>query len=212
MANIELRCPKCRNNFLYFNCYLSHNVKPSNPKKEDWNFFKAKRYRIMNKVLEVFSDGNWKECNNRGMGLSFNGNYRFIYYLCKCGFFSENEYDFINNDPISQIEEKVYENGRKYIGQFKNGKREGYGIMFFPDGGRYEGNWDNDLANGKGIEYYRNGDRYEGEYFKDEEDGEGVYYYNNGDRIIGNYKNGKKIGKHVKLCSNGEIEVFNFDN
>ena len=52
------------------------------------------------------------------------------YYLCKCGFYGD-EIDFLNDGSISQIEEKVYENGRKYIGQFKNGKREGYGIMFF---------------------------------------------------------------------------------
>ncbi len=126
----------------------------------------------------------------------------------------------INNNQIKnmnmknngQIIEKIYENGRKYIGQFKNGIREGYGIMFFPDGGRYEGNWENGLAHGKGIEYYKNGDRFEGEYYKDEEDGEGVYYYSNGDRLMGNYRNGNKIGKHVKLCANGQIQVFNFNN
>jgi hypothetical protein len=185
---------------------------PSSPKKEDWDYFEAKRYRRTNKGLEVFSDGNWKECNNRKLGENFNKNIFFRkYYLCKCGL-SGDEGLFVNDGSISQIEEKVYENGRKYIGQFKNGKREGYGIMFFPDGGRYEGNWDNDLANGKGIEYYRNGDRYEGEYVKDEEDGEGVYYYSNGDRLMGNYRNGNKIGKHVKLCANGQVQVFNFNN
>ena len=212
MANIELRCPKCRNDLLCFSCRLSHNVRPSSPKKEEWDFSKAKRYRKINGILEVFSDGNWIRSNNSSKGLTFNGNYCCHYYYCKCGFYSPNEDGFLNNGSISQMEEKIYENGRKYIGQFKNGKREGYGIMFFPDGGRYEGNWENDLAHGKGIEYYNNGDRYEGEYFKDEEDGEGIYYYKNGDRIMGNYKNGKKIGKHVKLCSNGEIQVFNFDN
>ena len=215
MAYHELRCPKCRNNLLYFwtfSCSLTYNQASPSPKKEDWDYFKAERYRSTNKGLEVFRDGNWEKCNNREWGETFDEKYfKEYYYLCKCGFYG-NEIDFLNNGSISQIEEKVYENGRKYIGQFKNGKREGYGIMFFPDGGRYEGNWENDLAHGKGIEYYINGDRYEGEYFRDEEDGEGVYYYKNGDRIMGNYKNGKKIGKHVKLCSNGEIQVINFDN
>ena len=213
MGNDELRCPKCRNNLLCFIGQTSHDVRPRSPKKEDWDYFRAKRYRRTNEGLEVFSDGNWKKCNNRKFGETFNGRYVRKDYLCKCGFcVDELAYDMLNDGSISQIEEKVYENGRKYIGQFKNGKREGYGIIFFPDGGRYEGNWENDLAHGKGIEYYKDGDRYEGEYFRDEEDGEGVYYYKNGDRIMGNYKNGKKIGKHVKLCSNGEIQVINFDN
>ena len=138
MASVELRCPKCENNLLYFNYYLSHNEPPSNPKKEEWDLLNAKRYRKMNNILEEFVDGNWIGCYNSSKGLSFNGNYRFLYYLCKCGFYSQYESDFLNNDSISKIEEKLYENGRKYIGQFKNGKREGYGIMFFPDGGRYE--------------------------------------------------------------------------
>ena len=202
MGNDELRCPKCRNNLLCYSSFtwsLTRNAIPSSPKKEDWDYSKAKRYRRTNKSLD------------RNLGKNFNETIFVEDYLCKCGFYGD-EGLFLSDGPISQIEEKVYENGRKYIGQFKNGKREGYGIMFFPDGGRYEGNWENDLAHGKGIEYYKDGDRYEGEYFEDEEDGEGVYYYKNGDRIMGNYKNGKKIGKHVKLCSNGEIQVINFDN
>jgi hypothetical protein len=77
---------------------------------------------------------------------------------------NNNQIKNMNMKNNSQIVEKIYENGRKYIGQFKNGIREGYGIMFFPDGGRYEGNWENGLAHGKGIEYYKNGDRFEGEY------------------------------------------------
>ena len=134
MGNDELRCPKCRNNLLLFRYYsfsLTQNAMPSSPKKEDWDYFKAKRYRRTNKGLEVFSDGNWKECNNRKLGENLNKN-RFFrkYYLCKCGL-SGDEGLFVNDGSISQIEEKVYENGRKYIGQFKNGKREGYGIMFF---------------------------------------------------------------------------------
>jgi hypothetical protein len=215
MIDHELRCPECRNNFLGYTCYTSHNT-PPNPenmfkKKHDCCCFGGRRYRLMNDVLEEYVNGIWKKANLYN-GLTFNGPYVATYFYCECGFYSEDESAFLNNYTISQIEEKVYKNGNKYIGQFKNGKREGYGIMLFANGGRYEGNWKDNLAHGKGIEYYENGDRYEGNYYEDEEDGPGVYYYKNGDRIMGNYKNGKKIGKHVKLCSNGEIQVINFDN
>ena len=139
MAAIEFSCPKCGNKLLCFTCRQSHNMRPSSPKKEEWNILEAKRYRKINKDLEVFDDGNWIRSKNRYMGLSFNGNYNCRFYFCNCGFCSEYEDDFLNKSSISQMEEKIYENGRKYIGQFKNGKREGYGIMYFPDGGRYEG-------------------------------------------------------------------------
>ena len=58
MAAIQFSCPKCGNNLLCFTCRLSHEVEPPSPKKEEWNFLRAKRY-IINKGLEVFDDGNW---------------------------------------------------------------------------------------------------------------------------------------------------------
>ena len=39
-------------------------------------------------------------------------------------------------------------NGAIYTGEWKNEKREGYGMQEWPDGSRYEGEWINDKANG----------------------------------------------------------------
>ena len=46
MAAIEYSCPKCRNNLLCFTCRTSHDVRPSSPKKEEWNILKAKNIEI----------------------------------------------------------------------------------------------------------------------------------------------------------------------
>ena len=42
----------------------------------------------------------------------------------------------------------------KYIGQLKEGKREGSGIIYWSNGDKYEGEWKNDKNDGMGIYYY----------------------------------------------------------
>ena len=49
--------------------------------------------------------------------------------------------DLNNNDKIKIIE---YDNGDRYEGQVKNGKREGKGTLY-TNYGRYDCNWVNDL-------------------------------------------------------------------
>ena len=50
----------------------------------------------------------------------------------------------------------------KYEGDFIFGKRNGYGVMFYPDGCIYKGEWKNDKINGKGIYKWSNGNTYDG--------------------------------------------------
>ena len=44
-----------------------------------------------------------------------------------------------------------YNDVDKYEGEWKNGLKEGKGIMYYNDGRRYKGDWKNDLKEGKGI-------------------------------------------------------------
>lgn len=46
----------------------------------------------------------------------------------------------------------------KYEGEFRCGKMEGFGEMWFYDGKRYKGQFRNDLPWGKGRMFGRNGD------------------------------------------------------
>ena len=47
---------------------------------------------------------------------------------------------------------ETWENGRKYIGEYKDGTRHGQGTMTHPDGAKYFGQWMDGLQIGKGID------------------------------------------------------------
>ena len=47
----------------------------------------------------------------------------------------------------------TWADGRRYEGEFKDDKREGYGEHFWPDGTKYKGNWVNGFQEGKGSCY-----------------------------------------------------------
>ena len=120
--------------------------------------------------------------------------------------------DKIDDLLINHNKELKNEKG-KYIGEIKNGKREGKGIFYFKDGDRYEGDWKNDKMDGKGIYYHKKADgtdRYEGDFRNDKRDGKGIFYYNNGDRMMGDYLNDIPKGKHVLLKKNGNVNVYNY--
>jgi hypothetical protein len=84
---------------------------------------------------------------------------------------------------------KQWDSGLKYIGQWKNGKYNGNGVlsttMFGTDYIAYDGEWKNSNRDGAGISYVYDVPANMGKkYSKD-----------NRDKIIGNYKNDLAIGK-----------------
>jgi hypothetical protein len=66
----------------------------------------------------------------------------------------------------------IYPDGRKYVGEFQYGERNGQGILTYPDGRRYTGE------------------------FKDgEKNGQGTLVYPDGKKLEGTFKNGEFVGK-----------------
>lgn len=61
----------------------------------------------------------------------------------------------------------------RYIGEWNNDKKNGYGIFFYSDGSKYEGEWLNDMKHGIG-------------YLINTEGNEMLYYYQN-NRVITNH-------------------------
>jgi hypothetical protein len=49
-----------------------------------------------------------------------------------------------------------WKDGRKYIGQWKNGNQNGQGTFFW-SGGKYVGQWKDAKRNGQGTNTYKNG-------------------------------------------------------
>ena len=78
----------------------------------------------------------------------------------------------------------------EYLGEYKDGKRNGQGTYTFPDG-KYVGEWKNGMRNGQGTFTIPDWSKEEGEY-KDNRLWNGTTYDKNG-KITGKYVNGKKI-------------------
>jgi hypothetical protein len=73
---------------------------------------------------------------------------------------------------------KSFPDGGLYKGEFKLGKRHGWGCMYYTDGGIYTGQWSKDLRHGVGR-FLNNetGDYYEGTYKNDKRCGLGRYHF-----------------------------------
>ena len=85
---------------------------------------------------------------------------KYIDFLEKDNYDIKKKFDELSNKNNNNIQEKIFQsltksdiNG-KYIGQLKEGKREGSGIIYWSNGDKYEGEWKNDKNDGMGIYYY----------------------------------------------------------
>jgi len=119
----------------------------------------------------------------------------------------------------------------KYIGDWKENKKNGFGIQHFGNGDKYEGDWEdntrsghgtlwvmegkklrreytgrwvNDKKSGRGTMYFKNEDRYDGFWLNDLPHGEGRMIYQNGDIYEGQWSFGKKSGYGVLTKRNGD--------
>lgn len=124
----------------------------------------------------------------------------------------------------------VYPSGARYEGNFRDGKIQGEGILYFSDGNKYIGNWVNQYRegkgkmiftsgdvyrgefkhgriNGKGIMDFVSGDKYEGNWSNDLQHGNGNYFYSNGDRYEGEFYAGKFQGKGSMFYKDGSKYV-----
>ena len=95
--------------------------------------------------------------------------------------------------------------GDKYVGQFLDDKFHGQGTYTFADGRKYIGQWKDSEKQGRGTFTFPNGDKYVGEWKKTYH-GQGTYYWRNGDRYVGQWRNGEKYGKGTYIYANGRTE------
>lgn len=96
-----------------------------------------------------------------------------------------------------------FENGSIYIGEWKNGLRDGFGVHSWLDGSRYEGEWLKDVANGKGKLIHADGDIYEGDWVNDKAEGKGIYIFANGSLYRGDWKEDKQDGSGSEIWPDG---------
>lgn len=106
----------------------------------------------------------------------------------------------------------LYENNESiYEGGFFEGKRHGYGISIGQDKTRYEGNWVKGTIDGEGKLYFSNGFRYEGTFHNNSLT-YGTLYLPTGDRYVGSLENFLPNGQGSCYYVSGDKYVGKWDN
>ena len=92
----------------------------------------------------------------------------------------------------------MLEDGSTYKGQFKKGRRYGFGEIVYANGQMYEGYWDNDKRNGLGRFFMLNGNVYDGMWANDLWHGPGKLYFSKNEYYEGSFEYGKRsgLGRH----------------
>ena len=198
------------------------------------NFDKKKEIR---KIINVDGDyyiGQLKDGKMHGKGKLYfkNGNIKYEGDFANDKKEGTGTYFYFNRECfIFENHKKFYlEKGDCYIGQWKNDKRNGKGIIFlrdsrvkyegdfvnnkfqgngkyyFENGDYYVGQWVNDLQNGKGKIYDKKGNIiYEGDFMNDHLDGNGKIYFSDGGYFIGQFMKGKIHGEGKIYDKKGNV-------
>ncbi|MAQ98254.1 MAG: hypothetical protein CMD50_03060 [Gammaproteobacteria bacterium] len=102
--------------------------------------------------------------------------------------------------------------GDKYIGEWKNDKKHGYGTYTYKNGNKYEGEFFDDIVSGQGTAFFSDGGKYVGGFKDNLFHGNGTETFPNGDKFEGNYKDGKEHGLGVYTWADGESETGYYIN
>ncbi len=110
--------------------------------------------------------------------------------------------------------------GHTYIGEFKDGERNGQGTYTYPKGDKYVGELKDGKPNGQGTYFFLadnqfKGDKYVGELKDGKPNGQGTYFLLadnqfKGDKYVGEYKDGKYNGQGTYTFASGNKYVGEF--
>ena len=100
--------------------------------------------------------------------------------------------------------------GQKYVGEYKDDKRNGQGTYTFPSGEKYVGEYRDDKKHGQGTLTFPNGEKYVGEFRDDSYHGQGTYTYPNGQKYVGEFRDGKPNGQGTHTFPSGQKYVGEF--
>ena len=82
----------------------------------------------------------------------------------------------------------IWKNGSKYVGNWENGLRNGYGVQTFPSDSKtekYEGHWIENNFCGQGTLVFKNRSCYVGQFKADQFHGDGTFTFATGAGSIG---------------------------
>ena len=112
--------------------------------------------------------------------------------------------EFLQSVKTLPIEDsRILEGNTTYVGQWKNGQKNGRGQQIWSDGSVYEGYWFHNMAHGKGRLIHSQGTIYEGYWAFDQAHGTGLYFTVEGSIFQGNWHEDKQHGFGIEKWSNG---------
>lgn len=105
------------------------------------------------------------------------------------------------------------EKGASYQGEWKDNKKNGYGVQVFPNGQKYEGQWAGGMRNGEGTLWVPVGKAqklrklYVGGWKDDKRHGRGTCFFKDGQFFQGDWTAGKMHGQGTLRSSNGDLYI-----
>ncbi|MCB1173797.1 MAG: hypothetical protein KDK39_09540 [Leptospiraceae bacterium] len=81
----------------------------------------------------------------------------------------------------------VWEDGSKYVGQWKEGQRSGNGTYLWASGDKYAGEFVNGDCEGNGVYTWKNGAHYEGQWKAGKMNGAGRFVWPSGSEYSGEF-------------------------
>ena len=103
-------------------------------------------------------------------------------------------------------------NGDKYVGEYKDGKRNGLGTFTWSSGDKYVGEHKDGKSDGQGTYFHLNGEKYVGEYKDGKRNGLGTFTWSSGDIYVGEFKDGAKHGQGYMMLANGKVGLGEYAN
>ena len=94
----------------------------------------------------------------------------------------------------------------EYAGTFVDGRRDGYGVMFFADKTQYEGGWESGRTSGYGRESYPDGSSYGGQFHANARHGLGTYTDHSQNKFAGLWEEGS-WGRGVEEEEQPQLEA-----
>ncbi len=105
---------------------------------------------------------------------------------------------------------EILSDGTKYVGEYRDGKRNGQFIVTYADGDKYVGDFRDNVFNGQGTYTYADGGEYVGEFHDDKIHGQGTEILSDGTKYIGEYRDGKRNGRFIVTYADGGKYVGDF--
>ncbi len=117
--------------------------------------------------------------------------------------------DCIEGDCVNGRGTMVYDTGHQFTGGFKDGGRQGDGVLLMPGGRKIVGTWqDNEIVEGTFTQ--SDGTRYVGQWKYRERNGQGTMTFPDGRKYIGDFKSDQRHGKGTMIYPDGRKYVGDF--